>query len=141
MDDIWNCSGKWIHRNESCDGQCAAPNIYCPDTDDCRHQYYWWKCGAACIPRSFYESGVGPGPSPRGPGFWAKPAVQTPSPPTSPGQARKSPSLQCKAQARPKPALYRPAPALISVCFRQRTVLGDKFPNCTSETIKARRPF
>jgi hypothetical protein len=44
-----------------------------------------------------YRARAGPGPSPRGPGFWAKPAGQTPSLP--PGQARKSPSPQCKARA------------------------------------------
>jgi hypothetical protein len=37
--------------------------------------------------------------------------VQTVAP--RPGQARKSPSPQCKAQARPEPALFRPAPALL----------------------------
>jgi hypothetical protein len=56
---------------------------------------------------------AGPGPSPRRPGFWAKPAGQTPSLPPRPGQARKSPSPQCKAQAQPKHALFRPAPALV----------------------------
>jgi hypothetical protein len=45
--------------------------------------------------------------------FWAKPAGQTPSTPTRPGQACNSLSPQCKARARPVPALYRPAPALV----------------------------
>jgi hypothetical protein len=52
-------------------------------------------------------------PSLRVPGFWAKPAVQAPSPHTRPGQACKSPSQQCKAWALPKPAFYRPDPALL----------------------------
>jgi hypothetical protein len=42
--------------------------------------------------------------------FWAKPTVQTRSPQTKPGQARKSLSLQYKA--RPRPAFYRPDPAI-----------------------------
>jgi hypothetical protein len=41
--------------------------------------------------------------SPSGPGFWAKPSVQTPSPPTRPGPQ--------------KPALYRPDPALVWNCW------------------------
>jgi hypothetical protein len=42
----------------------------------------------------------------------ARPPDQAPSPPPRPGQARKKPSPQCKARAQPKPALFRPAPAL-----------------------------
>jgi hypothetical protein len=46
------------------------------------------------------KAGAGPGPSRASLGFWAKPAGQTPSPPTRLGQARKSPSPQCKSRAR-----------------------------------------
>jgi hypothetical protein len=70
------------------------------------------------------RAGAGPGPSLRGPGFWAKPTGQTPSPPPMPGQARKSPSRQCKAQAQPEPALFRPALALLNVDLAMSTFVS-----------------
>jgi hypothetical protein len=63
-------------------------------------------------------SGQGPSPSPHGPGFWAKPKVQTQNPQTRPGQARKSPSPQNKAPAQAEPAFYRPDQAL-TVCRKK----------------------
>jgi hypothetical protein len=44
--------------------------------------------------------------------FGLSPQARPRARPPRPGQARNSPSLQCKARARPKPALFMPAPAL-----------------------------